>query len=311
MNRPLNRPSVLRWSVLLVQCGLGVFLLWWLAAQSNIDGRQVAQRFTQASFLHLTAGVLCYLIAMGLAALRYYLFLPTSTAIHYLVGTALLQNALLTFVPARIGELSYPLLLRRDYGIPIASSSAVIVVVRLVDLSVILAVSLIGSRKLGIDVHWSGTIFVVVLACLAIVTLLVRHTKAPALLQTVVSALTPLRRPANVAILISLSVAIFTLTTIQSAFILEAMAFTVLIPDLALLNALGLLAALLPIHPPGGWGTIDSIQVAILAGLGYSPGISTPALLAAHSFYTLLILIGGIAGWLVRARSRRSLKTFS
>jgi hypothetical protein len=243
---------------------------------------------------------------MLVGALRYQVFLASYIPISYLFGTTLLQNTLLTFMPWRTGEISYPLLLRRDYNIPVASSSAVILSIRIVDLGVICIVGLIGGWKLGLQMHWMSIVLILMIAVSGVAILLLGawHYRSQSFMQKVLLAVAPLRQPYLLIRFLVLSVFIFTLTTLQSMFVLQAMVLPIGILDTALLNAVTLLTSLLPIHPPGGWGTIDSIQVFILEHLHYAPRDSLPAILAAHSFYTLLILIGGVVGWLIRGRNR-------
>jgi hypothetical protein len=299
-----------RWLGLIVQCAVGILLLWWLVVWSKVDGRHLVQRFAQASLWLLALSILCFIVVTWVRALQYRLFLPSTMPITYLMGATLCQNALLTFIPWRIGEMSYPLLLRRDYGIPLSSSGAVILTIRLVDLLVILIVSLIGGKNLDFDMRWANILFsaTVLLAVVAAIVLFRLRHRAPLLLRTAINALKPLRQPERLVSMVLLSVATFILSVIQSAFVLRAMSLPITPLDVALLSALGLLASLLPIHPPGGWGTMDSIQIAILDRLGYHPEMSTPSVLAAHSFYTLTIFMGGIIGWLLRTKSLPTLK---
>src|SRR5439155_12403753 len=187
----------------------------------------------------------------------------------------------------------------------LASSGMMILIIRLVDLLVVLTVVLVGGRKLGLDIHWVGITFgaAALLIILVVFTFVMWRKNSSIWLKTLISVFKPLCKPYSLAIFVLLSVSIFTLTTLQSTFILRAMALTVTLPDITLLNAVSLLAALLPIHPPGGWGTIDSIQILVLERLSYNPRTSSPAILAVHSFYTLLILAGGIVGWLLYGKN--------
>jgi uncharacterized membrane protein YbhN (UPF0104 family) len=102
-----------------------------------------------------------------------------------------------------------------------------------------------------------------------------------------------------------LSASVFILTTLQATFALRSMGLNITLTDAAILNAVTLVAAILPIHPPGGWGTVDSIQVTLLQRLNYEPELSAPVILATHGFYTLLVLAGGFVGWLIRGKTGR------
>src|SRR4029079_12618841 len=102
------------------------------------------------------------------------------------------------------------------------------------------------------------------------------------------------------------SVAVFGASVLQSAFALRAFGLTIPLPEIAILNAVTLLVAVLPLHPPGGWGTIDFIQLLVLQRLNIQAQIATPAILVTHGFYTVLVLLGGAFGWLLcRTLSRQ------
>jgi hypothetical protein len=298
--------TIIRWLGLCAQCILGIALLRWIMLANHIDGGEFVQRLAQTSFVPLGLSVGCFALAMYLGALRYRLFLPAIVPTSYLIGTTLLQNALLTFIPWRLGEVSYPLLLRRDFQVPLAHSSAVIIVLRLIDLLIVCSVALLGGKQLGLDLRWAG----VALGCITLaigVTSVVLYrwpSAVPMWLRSLVTTFVALGQPKRLARFTLLSLGIFATTTLQSTLILQAVAFPITIPDVAVLSAISLLAALLPIHPPGGWGTMDSIQVAILGRLGYQASLSLPAILAAHTWFTLLIFVGGIIGWLLRGRAR-------
>ena len=294
--------KAIQWTI---QFGLGVLLVWWIVSSINLSGKQLARIFTQASLFPLALAVLFFAISIIMKVLQYRILLPPATSNVYLTGVALSQTALLTFLPWRIGEVSFPLLLRRDHNIPITSSMSLLLAIRLVDLLIVVTVALVSSRKLGLNVHWA-TIILGIAASIAlffVLNFIGQRTRAPASLRAIVVALEQHCNVFRIGNLLGLSIGIFITTTLQSTFALRAMGLAVTLPDIAFLNAVSLLAAVLPIHPPGGWGTIDSIQIVILQHLHYSPGVSAPAILATHCFYTLLILVGGVIGWLLRGRT--------
>jgi glycosyltransferase 2 family protein len=296
------RPKMFKAIKLSIQLAFGALLLWWIATWINLDAKQLIETFSQASLLPLTFAVVCFAISMVLKALQCHIFLPPSSSRIYLTGVAFSQNALLTFLPWRIGEMSLPLLLRKDCGISVASSLSMLMVIRLVDLLIVLAVALVGSRRLGLDIHWVGLVFGITAVGLYFTLKITgRLNSVPASLKKF-TALEPLRNEFRLGSLLLLSVGIFTLTTLQSTLALQGMGLGITVADTAVLNAMSLLAAVLPIHPPGGWGTIDSIQIVVLQRLNYHPGISVPIILATHCFYTVVVCAGGIVGWLVRGR---------
>ncbi len=300
----MSNRKFFKWIALSIQCLLGVLLLRWMVVSNRLDAKQLIDHLTQPKLAPFLLGILCFALVMYLSALRYRLFLSAAVPMNYLIGTTLFQNALLTFMPWRIGEVSYPLLLRRDYNVPIASSSASLIAIRLMDLSILVVVAALGGNSLGFDTRSA----IVILGSTGILILLLgllfiwRWSLVPTRVQQFLSSLRPLCQTRQLSIFIVLSIAIFILTTFQTMLILNSVSLQVRVLDVAILNALGMLVALLPIHPPGGWGTIDTFQIVILKRLGYPSQTLLPTILAAHSIYTAIIIVGGVIGWLLRAR---------
>lgn len=298
---------------LLLQVLLGGLALVWIASLNHLEIDRVVLHLQQIDWRLLLAGVGCFVATMLLTAWRYYLFLPAHIPYRYLVGVVFFQNALLTFVPLRMGEVGYPWLLRRDFNIPLASSTGVIVSIRMTDLAVVLAVALAGSPLLQFGANWliSGVLGLILFAGALSVLWLRWRWRVPALVQTFVVAVRPLRQPGRLLRFMALSVVVFGVTTVQSKLVFQSLALDLPVGSVAVLNALTLLAALLPIHPPGGWGTIDSVQTLIISRLGYDPAQALPAILATHSIYTVIILGGGLVGWLLRTTGRTGLQPTS
>jgi uncharacterized membrane protein YbhN (UPF0104 family) len=298
----MQRFKAFRWLLLFLQCVAGVLLLWWIVTARGVDIKQITDRFTLASIGPFVLGLLCFLAAMWQMALRYRLFPALSLSIPYLLSITLVQNALLTFVPWRAGEVGYPFFLRVDHNIPVASSIAAILAIRLADTLIVVIVALAGASRFGLDLFRAGIVLagIILLGILAVFFLPLWRKRAPAWIQALASTLQSLREPSRLVGFTLLSIGIFVATSLQSALILRAVALPIRLSDAALFSALTVLAALLPIHPPGGWGTIDSIQIWLLGQIGHSPEVSASAILAAHSVYTLLILSGGFGGWILR-----------
>lgn len=290
-----------KWLVALSQILVGLVLLAWLTQLTGLDLARLGARLTAVSPIHLTLGAVCFVAAMGLGAWRYKLFLSPSIPLSYLVGTTLLQNSLLVFVPWRVGEISYPLLLKRDYAVSIKDSGIVLLTIRVTDLLLISSVAIAGGGRLGLDSRMLAFLFATgLIGAVALVVATRTGNQSIARLMPLPWVLQPLMDPARASLFILLSIAIFVITTTQSALILHALAFQIDWFDVAVFNALGLVAGLVPIHPPGGWGTMDSFQLLVLQQLGYPANEAAPAIIAAHSIYTLLIALGGVCGWMLR-----------
>ena len=292
---------------LTVQAVLGVALLWWIVNGIDLDGSRFIQIFSKASFLLVSMAIACFALSIVLKLFQFLMILPGVVPRQYMIGVILSQNALLTLLPWRIGDLSFPMLLRQDQNIPIVNSVFSLLTIRCLDLLIVMVVALIGIRKLGFQINLANVILGIgpTLAILFAFELTLRRLRRQTLLKIFVAVIEPLRNPMHMGTMVLLSIGVFSLTTLQSTFILHGLGLAVSLSDIALLNAFTLLVALLPIHPPGGWGTIDSIQIAILHYLNYQPEQSAPVILAAHCFYTVLVFSGGLFGWILRGRSLR------
>lgn len=303
----LRRRRWFAWSLRIAQVLIGLGALWWLIQANAMDVADLGRRLLLADFGLLALGIGCFVLNTVVIALRYLLFFPATVTLRYMLSVTLLQQALVNFVPWRLGEVSYPLLLRRDHAVPLAHSAAMIVAIRLADLVVILGFAIIAMLRLGMELGWLISAAGVG-AGLMVAFVLLAHRLAPGrmagLLQSLSEVYSPLRSVGRLAAFVACSVTIFAIAIVQSSLILGALGMTVAPLDIASLQALSLIFALLPIHPPGGWGTADTMQVLVLERLGYSPSIAIPVILVAHSVYTVLFLLGGCAGWLLRVHER-------
>jgi hypothetical protein len=95
-------------------------------------------------------GVLPIVIALALLTGTYFLrtwriydYFPRETAGHFapLFRVTQIHNLLNIMMPLRTGETSFPLLMRAEFGIPLARSTAALLVMRLFDLHALLAVA--------------------------------------------------------------------------------------------------------------------------------------------------------------------------
>jgi len=289
------------------QFALGGVLLWFIVELVSVDWRSFGQIFADASFGHLIWAVVCFVLSVFLKRLQYSLLLPVPIARNYMFGVVLSQHALLTFLPWRLGEISLPVLLRRDQNVPLMNSVSSVVAVRCADLLVIAGIALAGVQRLGFEISLSGVFYCIgaAAALLVVAEIASRRFYGRMLGGVLTTSLQPLLKLSRSGTLLCLSLAIFFVSTLQSMFAVRAFGLPMSLTDVAVLNALTLLAALLPVHPPGGWGTIDSIQIVILQYLNYRPDHSAPVILAAHCFYTVLVFLGGCVGWIILRRNVR------
>ena len=297
--------KVLRW---LVQIGIGLGLLWWIVQWSKVDFEQLWLALRRASFLNLTLAIIFFVISIHLKTIQFQTCIGLTDPKRSLFGPFLVQNALLTILPWRIGEIGLPFLLLRNRNIPLTKSVSGIVIIRVVDLIIITLVTAIGSTSLGINVSWK--ILAIALVILGMMfsaaRVILRRFLTLKIARAISAIVACIPNPITLGKVSFLSAAVFGASVLQSAFALRAFGLTIPLPEVAILNAVTLLVAVLPLHPPGGWGTIDFIQLLVLQRLNIQAQIATPAILVTHGFYTVLVLLGGAFGWLLcRKLSRR------
>jgi len=287
---------VFRW---IIQLGIGAVLLWRIVHWANIDFDRLWTAVSGASLLDLGLAVGFFAVAILLKTIQFKICSSLTVPNRYLFGLFLSQNALLTMLPWRLGEVGLPLLLRRTQAIPVIKTVSNLVIIRLVDLILIGVIVALSGPRFGIIVSWSTIIVIAALLCSVsyFAKVAIRWSSAPKFIKLVTVAFEPVFRCPTLGFVALLSVGAFVATTLQSALALRAFGLTLPLLDVAVLNATSLLVAVLPLHPPGGWGTMDLVQVVLLRQLGFRPEVTTPVILVTHGFYTLVVVLGGVLGW--------------
>jgi uncharacterized membrane protein YbhN (UPF0104 family) len=288
--------KVLRW---IFQLGIGAVLLWWIVQRVNIDFVQLSTAVGEASLLDLGLALGFFAVSILLKTIQYKICSSLTVQNRYLFGLFLSQNALLTMLPLRVGEVGLPLLLRRTQGIPVIKTVSNLVIVRLVDLILIGVIVALSGARFGIVVSWTTIIVIAALLCsiFYFAKVATGWSSAPKFIKLISVAFEPAYRCPTLGFVAILSVGVFIATTLQSALALRAFGLPLPLLDVAILNATSLLVAVLPLHPPGGWGTMDLVQVVLLRQLGFRPEVTTPVILVTHGFYTLVVILGGLLGW--------------
>lgn len=297
------------------QLVIGALAFFIIIHFTQVDFSDLKLRFENISWNWLALGVFFFFISMIIIALRYKTLIEDpQISLAYWFGLSLFMNSILTFVPFRIGELGFPYLLLKDQKVNLRTSLSVLIFVRIIDFLIVILAGLWGFYYLHLDIDWYMILErwpLLIIALSIFGTLLWVIGKEPSLRTRLTSELIKWRDYFSSLILnigkllstIILSTSYFFIVSLQSLCILTAMGLHISLTHVITLSVITILASLLPIHPPGGWGTIDSIQILILSLLGYSLLVSS-TILSAHLVYSLLILFGGIVGWIFKSYNR-------
>ncbi|MGD8710543.1 MAG: lysylphosphatidylglycerol synthase transmembrane domain-containing protein [Ectothiorhodospiraceae bacterium] len=290
-----------RWSAqllaLVLTAGLAGAIQWW------VGWRALLQPWQQLAPLTIAATVAGILLSHAMRAARVGTALPEVRGGFMRVLRLVLQHNLYnTLLPMRAGEASFPLLLRRQYNIPVSRSVATLVVFRTLDLHTILWLGLGAYAALDRSAWWLAAA-VAALAALVPGWLVARALQSHLdalpdrgrlthLLHTLLSGLPAEGR--RFAALWAWSAANWLIKLAALAWALSALAGTG--AGLAWISAtLGDLSSVLPLH---SWAGLGSYEAAVVAGLalgGLAPETALPAALSLHLLLLGTSLAAGLA----------------
>ena len=226
----------------------------------------------------------------------------------------LVNNALNLALPLRAGEASFPLLLKRWFGVSLAEAAGMLLWMRLLDLQVLALAALLAVGWWTADSAPLSPLRIVGLFVLLVAPLLLRVLHAP--LQRQLSAhssraATLLLRalsgmPDRTATLLGAwlwTLASWGVKLVVLGQLLAALAG--LPPPIGTLGVVGAdLSTVLPLHSPGGFGTFEA---AIVAMIGFWRTPDAALLAAALSFHLFVLgfaLLAGLLAWLLPAGTR-------
>lgn len=309
MTPTLKRTLLITLQVLVLAGFAAAIEHWWGFARLLSPWLQVP--------LALVAVVVAAQVASySLRALRIYLAEPRIPrgAWPRCLQLILLNNALNLLLPARTGEASFPILLQRWFGVPIAEGAGTLLWLRLLDLNVLGVLALLtfapALLPLPLAVWPLLALLTALLPLLAPMInrtlsqrLAAREGKATQLARKVLAGIP--QKTAQVLLDLTLSWSTWGIKLAALAAVFAALAQ--LTPVAALLGAIGGdLSTVLPIHTPGGFGTYEAGVIAFASPL--TP--PTPALLAAavnlHILVLGIALAAGAVAWLTQPHVRKS-----
>jgi hypothetical protein len=237
---------------------------------------------------------------------RFYDYFPRETAGHFgtLFRVTQIHNLLNIMMPFRTGETSFPVLMRSEFGIPLARGTSALFVMRLLDLHALLAAAGIGLALASPHyvlawLIWLGFLLLPVIG-FALRKPLIRlaaaalPARAKALVEEIDRGL-----PAD-----AMAFARAWMTTIVNWFVKVAvLAWALGLMQVAPFAASfggalgGELSSVLPVHAPGGVGTYPAGISAGAIAFGASREKAALDILAQASISThLLIVVSALTG---------------
>ncbi|KPF41156.1 lysylphosphatidylglycerol synthase transmembrane domain-containing protein [Rhizobium sp. AAP43] len=231
---------------------------------------ELADRFQAIGVLPLAVALILLVSTYALRCWRIADYFPQETRGQFrrLLRLTLVHNLLNIMLPMRTGETSFPLLMRSEFGMPLARATAALLVMRLLDLHALLAAAGIG---LVIRQDWAVW---AVLAWLAFVLaplpafalkrpILRLAKKLPTKLETLVAEIER-GLPAGPAAFLRAWAATLINWGVKVLVLAWVLAFMDVTPIAASFGGAlgGELSSVLPVHAPGGVGTYPAGIVA-------------------------------------------------
>lgn len=316
-----RRPWIIRNSVLLVTVAVIIayasFIEWFWGWNTILD------RWQKAGWTAAALAVALLLATYVLRTWRIYDYFPAETKGRFGVLLRLVQvhNLLNVMLPFRTGEASFPFLMRREFGVPLARSTSALLVMRLFDLHALLTAAAIG-KIIGMQGTWLWLPWLLFLSLPAFAfaargplvavaaKILPSRGKGAKLERLVEEAAAGL--PANAAAFARAWGA-----TLVNWFVKIAVLAWVLVLlcglDLGAAFGGGLggeLSSVLPVHAPAGVGTYPaSITAGAIAFGASTRSAALEALGQAAVNAHLLVVISSLAGAALSLLAARSAKT--
>jgi uncharacterized membrane protein YbhN (UPF0104 family) len=308
---PRRRPL---WRTLALAAQALALAAFFVAVEHYWGWSRLFQPWREVAPSALSVVVIILLLSYAIRALRIYWAEPEVPAGAY--GTCLrlilLNNALNLLLPMRSGEASFPLLLRRWFGIGGARATGILLWLRLLDLQVLasLAITLafgLGGVWLSAPLRAGGWVLAGAAIAAPLVVFLARgalsrwaaRLRHGALLQRLLDGLPS--HWGGVARDMALTFASWSIKLAGLGWILHRLA-AIDWSDGALGVIGGDLSTVLPIHAPGGFGTYEA---GVLAALSAGGPASRQALAGAVNLHLLILttaLLAGLLAWIVPGR---------
>lgn len=264
------------------------------------------------------ASIVLILFTYVLRTWRIRDYFPAETAGQFrrLLRLVQVHNLLNIMLPLRSGEVSFPILMKQEFGISLARATSALLVMRLLDLHALLAAAGTGlALEEGSLLAW---LLWLIFAILPLAAFMLRkplldfaQAAAPSRLQ---AALFELKAglPADLAAFMRAWMA----TLINWFVKVAVMAWVlILLADLDIAAAFGgglggELSSVLPVHAPGGVGTYPAGITAGAVTFGASTSQDALALLGkaavnAHLLIILSSILGTVISMMLAGRKRR------
>ena len=269
--------------------------------------KKLPEIFESLDLKLLVLSILSYIFTYCLRALRFSLIFP-SIKVSQMVAVMGVHTFFNNVLPFRSGEASFPIILKKLFGVETHASSTALLFVRLLDL---LSLSLIFSfsvftvslkeRKL---LWFSGGIFILlILTTWMLLKILNKLKNRFKLIASVLAFLSTFISISKLFRLIAYSFLNWLTKFFSFYLIFKAAKVNLSFPQTVFISTFGELTTILPIHSFGGFGTYEAGLVGGFKLLGVK---TSTALTVAFYFHLILLLMSGMLaffGWIYLSKT--------
>lgn len=302
---PTRRATLLVLNLLLVAAffgGVEYFFGW----------QRLLAPWRQLALPGLLAAIAAQLLSYALRGLRIYWAEPHIPRGRWwaCMRLILVSNAFNLLLPMRSGEASFPLLMRRWFGVDVAHAAGTLIWLRVLDLHVLAAVALLCIAGGWLTTTALSALLYAIAGSAVLAPLLLFALRAPLaqrlhaprgrlgkLLARLLGGLPRSRRGLGIDLLLTWSAWGLKLGALGAVL---AQFVPLPLPQ-AVLGAIGGdLASVLPIYTPGGFGVYESGVVGALAASPLAKSLLVQAAVNLHLFVFCVALLAGLVGLLGR-----------
>lgn len=288
-----------------------------LMVRDAVDASHFVTRFVPQLFLF---GVLAHAATLALNALRLEYSLTINRSVQTRPGFAnmldlmVLHNFLVSFLPARLADGYYPLLLSRRSKISIGAGIGNLILIRVYDVMAIAAILAVLAPLVFGATELRHIYFLVCPLLIVLATLAARLDRALAILMALTvrpaRRITWLRRVLRIAnqarhwirnlsvgqrvILAAVSLVPWTASGFTYLFVMEAIGLDLSWIQAMLAGKLAELGAAVPIQAAGGVGAGEGLLATVLVGFGIHIGVAVVAALCVR-----VLILGIVAALFV------------
>jgi len=279
-----------------------IFFSFILAVEYFFGWQEILAPWKTLSPSAIVIAILLFLLSYQIRTWRLYDYFLPHTKGNWLAALRLmlLHNILNNLLPARSGEVSFPLLMKRYFAVEYSHSIPALLWFRLLDLHTLLSVGAIA---------WVTTQSMRYLPLLAVWLLLplvfyylktiIRQKISHTFVTKVLDGL-----PQNYAEFWRNYCLTWLNWTVKIAVLAWLLAQFLMIDTAYLFSSViaGELSSVLPFHAPGGVGTYEAGMVAPLLAVS-DINTATKAAINVHLFMLFSSILGGLIGWLLPVKT--------